>query len=610
MNGRTKQTVLSCILLAVVTLAVYSPVRGYPFINYDDQQYVTRNAYVQQGLTWKTWSWAWTATDAYNWHPITWLSHALDWQLYGSSPVGHHITSLLLHCLNVLVLFLLILWSTGRLGRSLTVAALFALSPLNVESVVWIAERKNLLSALFFLIALGVYGWYAIRPGLLRYLLVAFFFALGLASKPMAITLPFVLFLLDFWPLQRLQGPSPEPPPSSKPRKDRKAHALSEDTGVRFPVSKPLSALILEKVPLVLLSLGSAVITVVAQRSGGAVRSLERIPLWLRIENAICSYAMYVWKELWPAGLALYYPLSEPPLWKLGLAILFLMAVSMVAWKQRITRRYLLTGWLWYLGTLVPVIGILQVGDQAMADRYAYVSLIGIFVMAVWSLADYADSLKVSLPVRAVFAVAVLAVFSFLTWKQHGYWRSSLDVWSHTVDVTGPNPLAESDLGDALHAMGRPADALPHFQNAVSMQSNDPVRHIDLAEDLAECGRLQDAIVEYESAIPLTTEPDKQAHAYQSLAILYGELGEYGKARDSYRQLWRIDSQVGEETIRNLSKYFATNPSGAGYLSLGMLLEAAGRVSEARAAYEQALKLDPTLAEARESIDTIDRGHQ
>jgi protein O-mannosyl-transferase len=608
---RAQQTLISCLFLVAVTAALYSPVRNYPFINYDDQQYVTRNAYVQQGLTWKTWTWAWTATDAYNWHPLTWLSHTLDCQLYGLKPTGHHLSSVLVHCLNALLLFLLLLWSTGRLGRSLVVAALFALHPLDVESVVWIAERKNLLSTLFFLLALGAYGWYATKPSVSRYLLLAFLFALGLASKPMAITLPFVILLLDFWPLERLQASSPQPSPSPKLRKDRKAKAQSREKGIRFSVAEAsFPQRILEKVPLLLLSVASAVVTVIAQRSGGAVRSLERIPFWLRVENAIYSYALYLCKACWPARLALYYPLNKPALWKLGLSILFLLMVSGLAWKQRFTRRYLLSGWLWYLGTLIPVIGIIQVGDQAMADRYTYIPLIGIFVMAVWSLSDWADSVKVSIPVRAALATIVLAVFSLLTWRQQGYWRSSYDVWSHTVEVTGPNPLAESDLGDALHALGRPADALPHFQNAVSMQSNDPVRHVDLAEDLAECGRLQDAIVEYEAAIQLTSDTEKQARSYQSLAILHGELGEYSKARESYHQMLRIDPHVGEEAIRNLSQYFAANPSGAGYLSLGMLLQAADRLSDARAAYEQALKLDPALAEARQSIEAIDQGNR
>jgi tetratricopeptide (TPR) repeat protein len=365
-----------------------------------------------------------------------------------------------------------------------------------------------------------------------------------------------------------------------------------------------------EKLPLLLLSAASAVVTVIAQRSGGAVRSLERIPLWLRVENATFSDAMYVWKAFWPARLALYYPLSRPASWTVGMAVLFLLAVSGLAWKQRFVRPYLMFGWLWYLVTLIPVIGIVQVGDQAMADRYAYVPLIGIFVLLVWGLADWADGKRLGVTLRAATTASIFAVLSFFTWRQSRYWRSSYDVWEHTQAVTRVNPMAEANLADALHALGRPEDALSHFQNAVNMQPNDPVRRTNLAEDLAECGRLQNAITEYETAIQLTSDPEKQARSYQSLAILHGELGEYSQVRQNYREALQIDSQLGEEMIRNLSQYIAAAPSGKGYLSLGTLLEIAGRLSEARVAYQQALKLDPTLADAKESLDALERSNK
>lgn len=603
---RPLYTAVSCLFLVAVTGAIYSPIRNYPFLNYDDQEYVTRNPHVQAGLTSKTFTWAWTATDAYNWHPLTWLSHSLDQQLYGFNAGGHHLTSLILHCVNALLLFLLLLWATESPGRSLSVAALFALHPFNVESVVWIAERKNVLSTLFFLLAIAAYGWYAKKPGIKRYLLLTLLFAFGLAAKPMVITLPFVLLLLDFWPLGRIQTPVSQPAPLPRMLKNRKAQPQRADTATHFAVAQaPLPRLMLEKLPLLALCTVSAIVTVIAQGRGGAVRSLEKIPLSLRIENATYSYAMYVWKAFWPVRLALYYPLHRLAFWKLGLAVLFLLIVSALAWKRRFTQRYLLSGWLWYLGTLVPVIGIIQVGDQAMADRYAYIPLIGIFVIVVWSLAEWADGVKVSVRFRVATAAIILAMLSFLTWRQQGYWRSNYDVWSHTVAVTGPNPVAESDLGDALHALGRFEDALPHFQNAVSMQSNDPSRRIDLAEDLAECGRSPDAIAEYETAIQLTSDPEKQARSYQSLAILHGELGEYSKVRESYREALRIDPQLGEDMIRNLSRAFAANPSGGGYLNLGMLLETSGRLAEARAAYQRALELNPTLAEAKASLEAL-----
>jgi len=597
----------SCLLLVAVTAAIYSPVRSYRFLNYDDPQYVTRNSHVRAGLTWETASWAWTATDAYNWHPLTWLSHAADCQLYGLNPGGHHLSSVVLHCLNVVLLFLLLTWSTGRWGRSLLVALLFGLHPLNVETVVWIAERKNLLSTAFFLLAIAAYGWYATKPSIKRYLLLAVLFALGLASKPMVITLPFVLLLLDFWPLERIQGWD-QPAALPRKRKNRKERSQTVGMAAGFSASPArFPRLVLEKLPLLALSAASAVVTVIAQRSGGAVRSFTKIPFWSRIENAAFSYAMYMWKALWPTRLALYYPMNRVAFWKLGLAVLFLLAVSAFGWTRRFTHRYLMTGWLWYLVTLVPVIGIIQVGDQSRADRYAYVTLIGIFVMVVWGLADWADSRRVNVAWRVATAAIFVAALSLLTWQQHSHWRSSYDVWAHTLAVTGSNPLAESDLGDALHELGRPDEALPHFQNAVHMQPGDPARHIDLAEDFAECGRLSDAIPEYEAAIQLTSDPEKRARAYQSLAILHGELGEYSKVRESYREALRIDPPLGDEMIGSLSRTFANNPSGGGYLSLGMLLEAAGRLPEARLAYQQALRLEPTLTEATRSLDAIEQ---
>jgi protein O-mannosyl-transferase len=609
---RPQSVIVGCLALATVTVALYSPLGKNSFINFDDQSYVVKNLHVRAGLTWRTFTWSLMSIEQSNWHPLTWLSHALDCELYGLNAGGHHFTNLLLHGFNVLLLFLLLLRATGSAGRSWMVAALFALHPLNVESVAWVAERKNVLSTLFFLLTIGAYGWYAQKPILPRYLAVAVLFVLGLASKPMVITLPFVLLLLDFWPLQRIKGWDPPSVPSRKARKNRTEPLSDSALRTGFPVFRsPFSRMVLEKLPLLALCTGSAAITIVAQRSS-SIRTLETFPLGVRLENAAYAYAMYIWKAFWPTRLALYYPHPRTALaaWQLGVALLFLAAVSALAWKYRFARRYLVTGWLWYLGTLVPVIGLVQVGDQAMADRYAYIPMLGVFVMAVWGAADWADHLQISFSWRALVAATALSALSFLTWRQIGYWQTSYDVWSHTLAVTENNPLAESDLAGALHAMGRPEEALPHFQNAVSMQSGDPVRRVDLAEDLAECGRLRDAIAQYETAIRLTSDPEKQARSYQSLAILYGELGEYDNVRESYREALRIDPPLGGEMIRNLSQSFAANPSGAGYLNLGMLLETAGRLSEARAAYQRALKLDPTLAEAKESLDALGRSNK
>jgi protein O-mannosyl-transferase len=628
LSARGKQTLVSCMLLVVVTAAIYSPVARNPFIDYDDPIYVTNNLHVQAGLTWKTFTWAWTTTEEENWHPLTWLSHSLDCQLYGLNPSGHHLTSVLLHVLNVLLLFLLLVRVTGAMGRSLLVAALFALHPFNVESVVWAAERKNVLSTLFFLLALGGYGCYARLPNVRRYLLVAVLFALALAAKPMAITLPFALLLLDVWPLQRIQGwrqpTSPRRPKARKKRKERLEAFDAKNAESRFPASHAsFSRLVLEKLPLLAFCAGSAVITIFAQHTN-AIRTLEKYPLSVRFENAVYSYAMYIWKTVWPTELAVYYPHPGTTLasWQLGLAALFLAGVSVLVWKQRLARRYLVTGWLWYLVTLVPVIGFVQVGDQAMADRYTYLPLLGIFVMIVWGVADLADARTINFQWRAAFAVTILSVLSFLTWRQITYWRSDYDLWSHTVQATKENAIAEEKLSIALAVLGRDEEALPGLEKAAQFNPRDPTRHTNLGKELIAVGRWQDALVQYQMAIQVASDVriypgwrdvairTIQARSYESLATIYDELEDYSKMRESYRQALKIDPQQGPDMIERITAYAASEPSGKRYLQLAVLLQELGKVPEARAAYEQALQLDPSLEEAKKSMDAIGRDNK
>ncbi|MGD0514693.1 MAG: tetratricopeptide repeat protein [Terriglobales bacterium] len=604
----TKLTVVSCLLLVVATLATYSRVRSNPFTSFDDDTYVVRNLHVQAGVTWKTVTWALTSTAQSNWHPLTWMSHALDCQLYGLNPAGHHLTSVFIHALNVVLLFLLLLRATGHWGRSLLVAALFALHPLNVESVAWIAERKNVLSTLFFLSALGAYGWYSAKPGVKRYLVVAAFFALGLAAKPMVITLPFVFLLMDFWPLQRVQGWGPAT--ASRARAGKRKQA-TEDEAIASPLglpSRPVSRLLIEKLPLFIFLFASAIITVIAQRSS-AIRSLSKIPMDERLENALYSYALYIWKAFWPTRLALFYPHPTDTLtgWQLGLAFLFLFSVTALVWNQRSVRPYLVTGWLWYLGTLVPVIGIVQVGDQAMADRYAYIPLIGIFVMVVWGIGDWADGRNVNVGLRWAASAAVLAAFSFLTWRQIGYWRSDYELWTHPLELTKVNYLAETNLASSLRKLGRAQDALPHYQAAERLNPGQPARHINLAADLAESGDLQDAISEYQIAAELTDQPRTLARVDESIAALSAALGDYGTVRESYKQAWIADPQHRQDMIQALIEDTGARPTPGGFFSLGFLLEQDGRPSDAREAYAQALKLDPALAEAKQALDAIDR---
>jgi tetratricopeptide (TPR) repeat protein len=611
-QSKTKLTVVYCLLLTVATLAIYSRVKSNPFVAFDDETYVTRNLHVQAGLSWKTVAWAFTSTAQSNWHPLTWLSHALDCQLYGLNPAGHHLTSVFIHTLNVILLFLVLSRVTGCTGRSLLVAGLFALHPLNVESVAWVAERKNVLSTLFFLFALAAYSWYAAKPGIKRYVAVATLFALGLAAKPMVITLPFVLLLLDFWPLQRVRWRAPEMASASRGGKNQKQNKEAEDRAIPLALpSLPASRLLLEKLPLLVFSAASAVITVIAQRTA-AIRSLSQIPLDDRLQNALYSYALYVWKAIWPTRLVLYYPHPTNTLswWQLGLAALFLLGVSAVVWNQRSVRPYLVTGWLWYLGTLVPVIGIVQVGDQAMADRYAYVPLIGIFVMAVWGIADWADHRNVKSGLRWAASVCILAALSLLTWRQIGYWRSDIVLWSHTLEITKVNYLAEANLAGALRKADRAQEALPHYQAAERLNPGQPARHINLAADLAEAGQLQEAIAEYQVAADLTNQPRTLARVCESIAALSAALGDYAAVRENYKQAWQADPQHRPEMIQALNEDTSARPTPGGFYSLGFLLEQAGELPEARDAYAQALKLDPTLADATRAIAAIDRGQK
>jgi protein O-mannosyl-transferase len=598
-------TVVSCLLLAIGTSVLYSSVAHHPFVDFDDQYYVTNNAVIHAGLNWRSFVWSFNAGYAQNWHPLTWISHALDCQLYGLNPAGHHLTNLVLHVLNVVILFLLLLRATGAMGRSLLVAALFAVHPLNVESVAWVAERKNVLSTLFFLLALGAYGWYARSPNVKRYLALAVLFVLGLASKPSVITLPFVLLLLDFWPLQRIEPWRQRLSPSRQRKK--RVEGLGSET--RFLLAQePFSRLLFEKLPLLVLCVGSAVLTIIAQRTV-AIQSLERYPLGLRLENTIYAYGAYLWEAVWPTRLAVYYPHPGDTLaaWQVVAAAGFLLAVSVLVWKQHLTRRYLVTGWLWYLGIMVPVIGLVQVGDQARADRYAYIPLIGIFVIVVWGAADWADSKQIGLRWRIATAAIILAALSFLTARQIGYWRSEHDLWAHDLEVAPNNPLGVSNFGDALNKMGRAEEALPFLEKSAKLLPADPVRHGNLAVDLVQCGRLQDAIQEYETAISLSSDLTMQSHFYESLAAVYDALGDYGKVRESYQQALAATPQRRTEMTEWLTQSVATRPTPSRYVELGILLQETGKLSEARAAYERALKLDPKLVEATDFLRALAR---
>jgi protein O-mannosyl-transferase len=601
-SSSEKRNPVCCLLLAVLTLALYNPVNRHPFVNYDDDRYVTENSHVRAGFTWNTLTWALTSTEQGNWHPLTWMSHALDVSLFRLNPAGHHFTSVLLHAVNAMLLFLLLVRATDRMEPSLFVAALFAVHPINVESVAWVAERKNVLCTMFFLLALMAYGWYVRKPHWKRYLAVAAFFAAGLAAKPMVITLPFVLLLWDYWPLGRAQG----------------SGSVSGDP----QASHSWPRLLLEKLPLFALSAVSAVITVRAQQAGGAVRSTAQFPFGVRIENAICSYSEYLLKMAWPARLAPMYPHPEDSLaaWQVAMTGLALVVITVLVYRFRV-RPYLLVGWLWFLGTLVPVIGLVQVGDAAMADRYAYIPLIGIFIMVAFGAADWAAARDIGLVWRAIPAAVILILLALVTHHQIEYWRSNRDLWAHTLEVTQNNFVAEDNMGGALVLEGRPDEAFPHFEAAARINSHDPMSHSNLGTYLQIHGRIGEAITQYESAIALTSDPGVQAQAYANLGAAQRALDENELARQSFDKALQLNPNQANawlgmgllvqsqgrltEAIADFSRSVELQPTGEAYLDLGRGLQQAGRSAEALDAYRQALKLSPHLAEAQQAADAL-----
>jgi len=519
-NATQKSTTLRALalgfLLAVLSLALYYPARSHPFVNYDDNLYVTDNENIKGGLTWDTVTWAMTTYEAGNWHPLTWLSHALDFQLYGMDPAGHHQTNLLLHALNAALVFWVLLAATRRIAPSLMVAALFAVHPLNVEPVVWVAERKTVLSMTFFLLALGAYNHYAARPKLSRYLPVALLFALGLMAKPQIITFPFVLLLWDYWPLKRF--------------------SLGRASGdaERAPQTS-WRALIAEKLPLFAIAAASAALTMRAQRSANAVLSLGAIPLSIRLSNAIVSYVRYLHKAIWPERLAPMYPHPGNllPAWQVYGALLFLIAVTLWVFEQR-RRRYLIVGWLWFVGTLVPMIGLVQVGRQAMADRYAYLPLLGIFIMICWGVAEWLEPKRV--PTALIPAISVLIVLSLamVARRQIGYWADNLVLWAHTVAITPPNYIAEDNLGATLLSRKRSEEAIVHFHKAAALHPTDPISVFNIAFYEQQHGNLQQAIDNYRQAILLTTRTQLKVLALQNMGHAYSDLGDADHARECF----------------------------------------------------------------------------
>ncbi|MDD5284671.1 MAG: tetratricopeptide repeat protein [Desulfuromonadaceae bacterium] len=525
---------LALLLIAGLTAAVFWPVLYNDFISYDDTDYVTLNMMVRQGLTLKGLVWSFTAFHAGNWHPLTWLSHMLDVELFNLNPLGHHATSLLFHLLNSALLCALLQRLTGFLGRSMIVALLFAIHPLHVESVAWISERKDVLSTLFWLLTMWAYASYSEKPGLKRYLPVVALFALGLMAKQMLVTLPVVLLLMDYWPLKRL---------------------TPSDGGDKINLSD-LKIILIEKIPLFLISAAASLVTIRAQDSAGALAHGDAESLLLCAGNAFISYLKYIGNMLWPVDLALFYPFEPSAVTPLKVAgsvlLLALISALVIAWGKK--RPYLIFGWFWYLITLLPVIGFIRIGGQALADRYTYIPLTGLILMIVWGVAEEAAKWRRGIPAVTAVAVIVIAILLPLTVTQIGYWRNSYVLYSHSLAAVERNWMAHNNIGILLAQYNRNDEALFHFQESVRLHPGGAEGFRNLGNSLQMAGKNHEAIAAFRQAVRIGPN-DAENHYRLGYAYLLG--GDSGSAYQEYRELLVLDeSRAGSllDSIRILGR--------------------------------------------------------
>ena len=597
------------VILVALTLVAYAQVRHFDFVNYDDNDYVYENAVVQEGLTGDGVAWAFTTGTLSNWHPVTWLSYMVDVQWFGVDPGAMHIVNVVFHLLNALLVLVLLWRLTGAVVPALLTAALFALHPLHVESVAWISERKDVLSTFFGLLALGAYGWYTKRPSMGRNAIVALLLGLGLMAKPMLVTWPFVFLLLDYWPLRR-----------------------------------PLRvSLILEKWPHFVLIAASSVATYVAQQAGGAMRTTEAVPWVVRVQNAVMAYGVYLKKVVWPNDLGVFYPYPRtayPTAWIVATAAL-LVVITVAVLLLRKGRPYLPVGWLWFLGTLVPVIGLIQVGDQAYADRYTYIPLIGLFLALAWVLWDLARSRRALRIAGAIAGVAVVGALTYATHVQAGYWRDSISLYTHTLAVSPDNSTVHYNLGSALLAAGRNAEAQEHLAAANALWPDNPNGLTNLAVSVMEQGdyaeatrmledlltrhpehleahinlavislreeRWVDAIPHLEHALRIAPD-DPKTELYLGIALASLERWQEAEAALSKAaakmpedptaqyQWGRALGKVGrnEDAVRALERAVQLDgTSVAAWYQMGSVCLALGRLPEARRAFERVIELDP-----------------
>lgn len=623
-------------LLVLGIVVTYWQTIDHKFVTYDDGGYIYENPPVLTGLTWEGILWAFTTGYQANWHPLTWLSHMVDAELYGLNAGGHHITSMLIHTLSTILLFFVFRRMTGSLWPSAFVAAFFGLHPLHVESVAWASERKDVLSALFWMATMLAYVRYVEAPSTRRYVLALLLFALGLMAKPMLVTLPFVLLLLDYWPLKRLRV-----------WENQNSHAESSHTNID---SLPFGKIVVEKIPFFILTALSSIVTFLVQQRGGAVFPLEVMPVSLRLQNTAVSYVSYIRKMIWPSDLATFYPHPgfRLPLWEAIAATVFLLLVTVcvVWWGKK--HRYLTTGWLWYIGTLVPVIGIVQVGIQAMADRYTYLPLIGLSVVIAWGVNDLAGSWRLKKVLLSFLGGLSVLAMVVLTWFQVGTWRDSTTLFSHAADVIEENYLAMTNLGLAKIHEGKFDEAIDHLTEAQKIAPLIPDIHNYLGLALSGQGKFLEATEKYKDAVRLRPKYQaalfnlavaydrlgntdeaisyfeeslllnpEDAEAHNNLGAALGKLGNIDAAVDHFREAVRIRPEYTSalynlgtglitlgrhaEAVTPLSDVIRLKPDHAkAHYNLGLALEEVARYPDALLNFQEALRLDSTFAQARE----------
>jgi hypothetical protein len=521
-------------LLVLATLLLYGPVTHHEFLVLDDDMYVTKNIHVNTGLNLRNVVWAFTSFHEANWHPLTWISHMADCQLFGLNSGPHHFVNVVLHAANVLLLFWLLQRTTDAVWRSFLVAALFAVHPLNVETVAWVAQRKSLLSTLFSLLTIAAYGWYVRRPDRKKYLVVVAAFSLALMSKPMAVSLPLVLLLLDYWPLERYED---------------------------IPFRRKWLRLSMEKLPLLLMSAASSAVTMAAQRSGGAVAETSALPLSVRLENAVVSYVVYIGKMFWPAKLAAFYPHPWHSLpWSDVIAsTVILVAITMVLYFHR--ARYLAMGWFLFVTTLIPVIGIVQVGGQAMADRYAYISCIGLFIIIAWGLSGVVYATTIPRVIPAVAALCLILAFAAATTRYLQYWQSGVRLFTQARIVAGrPDFMLEELLADAKVSAGRVDEALQHYREACVLRPNFALCHYRMAEILFTGNQLRDALVQYQLAGSLTDSKDMALSCLINSGEILLDSGDYETAEKRFAAALQIDPN-NNTALRLRQRAFNRSPT-------------------------------------------------